>query len=36
MKRTCRRNDFKGSGAKKNENIVRSGNLLACEFHENT
>jgi len=29
MKRTCRWNNFKGGGTKRNENIVRSGDLLA-------
>jgi hypothetical protein len=35
MKRTCRRYYSKGGGAKRNENIVRSGNIIAYEFHEN-
>jgi hypothetical protein len=35
MKRTCRRNYSKGGDAKRNENIVRSVNIIACEFHEN-
>jgi len=35
MKRTCRRINFKGGVTKMNENVVRSGNLLACELHVN-
>jgi len=35
MKQSCRGNNFKGSGAKGNENKVQSGINLACEFHEN-
>jgi len=29
MKRTCREINFKGGGTKRNENSVRSGDLLA-------
>lgn len=32
QKRTCRRNNFQGGGAKSNEYKALSGCFLACEF----
>jgi hypothetical protein len=32
MKRTCRGNNYREAAQKENENIVRSGDLLAFEF----